>query len=417
MLKTIVALSYFHKKIGPLNAYAYPESLLDDQLSVRIANIMDQVIDEGFFTHSIEDFHSMNYYFEIHSDWARGNREMLMVSIVFDHKTSLEVESKVLNLCNEFSRIIQANEEIFTAFHINELEYYDEEDKKLIIKNHLLMKDLIRDLYRSTIEETREKSEEEIIAALLNKKHIFLTLKKLSKGPITIEDLEEWFIERFANKNFEEIINTLVEKQFIFINQIGRVEKYVLLLKEVNAERIPPFSVIEYIDKTPELIDLILPEVKDYFSNYESKDKDDLLDDAFILFQIMSDPKKYNVLSELRDRLIPSNKLPELVSKKTLNSLTEILEFLKHHDVIDELEHDEEKYVFLKTNIQVSTSFPQYLRKLLPKESSKPVIAGKYRPLNQEMNPIKEDNKKEIAGFINEIPNSAEFENDDNNKD
>ncbi len=384
-MKTIVALSYFHKKIGPLNAFSYPESLLDEQLSVRIANIMDQIMEEGFFTHSFENFHSMNYYFEIHSDWARGNREMLMLSIIFDHKTTPEVESKVLNLCNEFSKMIQANEEIFTAFHINELDYYDEEDKNLIIKNHLLMKDLIRDLYRSTIEETREKSEEEIIASLLNKKHIFLTLKKLSKGPTTLEDLEEWFMERFPEKDFQELINKLVNKQFIFINQIGRIEKYVLLLKEVNAERIPPFSVIEYIDETPELIDLILPEVKEYFSDYEAKTKEEIIEDAFVLFQIMADPKKYNVLSELRDRLIPSKKLPELVSKKTLVSLNEILDFLKAKDVIDELQHEGEQYVFLKTNIQISTSFPQYLRKLLPKET-KPVIADKYKPMNDNIN-------------------------------
>ena len=32
-----------------------------------------------------------------------------------------------------------------------------------------------------------------------------------------------------------------------------------------------------------------------------------------------------------------------------------------------------------KTNIQISTAFPEYLRKSLPKES-KPVIAKKFKP-------------------------------------
>ena len=67
-LNTIVALSYFHRKIGPLVFYSYPESILNDDLSVRIANIMDQTFNEGFFTHSFENLNSMNYYFEIHSD-------------------------------------------------------------------------------------------------------------------------------------------------------------------------------------------------------------------------------------------------------------------------------------------------------------------------------------------------------------
>ncbi|MHA1688091.1 MAG: hypothetical protein ACTSUN_01965, partial [Promethearchaeota archaeon] len=357
---------------------AYPESHLDEHLSIRIANIMDQVIDEGFFTHSFEKFHSMNYYFEIDSDWARGNKEMLMVSIIFDYKTTPEAESKVLNLCNEFSKKFQANDQIFTAFHINELEYYEEEDRELILKNHQLMKELVRDLYRAIREETREKSEEEIIASLINEKYIFLTLKKLSQGPISLEDLEDWFREQFPDKDFKELIDTLIDNQFIFINEIGRVEKYVLLLKEVNAERIPPFSVIEYIDENPELIALILPEIKEYFSNYILKTKEELLEDSLILFQVLADPKKYNVLFELRDRLISVRKLSTLVSDKTLTAMNKILDFLRKHDIIDELEYQDEKYLFLKTNIQVTTTFPQYLRKLLPKEI-KPVIANKRK--------------------------------------
>jgi len=220
----------------------------------------------------------------------------------------------------------------------------------------------------------------------LNKKHVFLTLKKLSKGPITLEGLREWFIENFPKLSFKELIDILVEKQFIFINQIGIVEKYVLLLKEVNAERIPPDSVIEYLEETSEefereLIDILLPKVQEYFSQYENKNKVELEEDTFTLFQIVSDPKKYNVLSELRNGLIPRDKLPNLVSKRTLEYLNSSLDFLKKYNVIEELKYRNERYIVLKTNIQITTSFPEYLRKLLPKES-KPVVAKKYEPKN-----------------------------------
>ncbi|GAH87910.1 unnamed protein product, partial [marine sediment metagenome] len=143
-----------------------------------------------------------------------------------------------------------------------------------------------------------EKTEEEKIAILLNDKHIFEIIERLSNGPIPLEWLREGFIEEFPEKNFEEIIDTLVDKQFVFINQIGLVEKYVLLLKEVKAERIPPDSVIEYIDDKPELIDLLLPKVQEYFSEYEKKKEEEIKQDSFILFKIMADSKKYNVLSE-----------------------------------------------------------------------------------------------------------------------
>jgi hypothetical protein len=359
--------------------YSFPEGILDEDLSVRIANIMDQTFNEGFFTHSFEKLNSMNYYFEIHSDWARGNKEMLMVSIIFEQQTSSDMESNVENLSKDFSERLQANEDIFTAFYINDLNNFDETDKESIVNNDKMIKLWIKDLYWQTVEETREKTEEEKIAYLLNKKHIFLTLSKLSKGPITLEELGEWFVENFQDIDFDETINTLVEKQFIFINQIGRVEKYVLLLKEVNAERIPPDSVIEFIDETPELIEILLPKVQEYFSNYENLNDEDLKEDSFTLFQIISDSKKYNILSELRDGLIRSEQLPKLVSKKTLDSLIEIMRFLKDVDVVEELKFEDEGYIVLKTNLQITTAFPEYLRKLLPKEVE-PVVADKYSP-------------------------------------
>ena len=375
-MKTIATLSYFHRKIGPIVFYSYPENLLDDQLSLRIANIMDQTVSEGFFIHSFENRKSMNFYFEIRSDWARGNKEMLMISIIFDRQISSDLESNVNSLCSEFSEKLLNDENIFAAFYINDINNFDERDKELILNNNSLIKLWVKELYWAVIEETRERSEEEKIATLLTKMHIFLTLRKLSKGPITLEGLREWFDERFPNLDFKDLIETLADKQFVFINQIGIVEKYVLLLKEVSAERIPPDSVIEYIEETPdqverELIDLLLPEVQEYFSSYENKSKEELEKDSYTLFQIVSDPKKYNVLSELRNGLISKDNLPKLVSKRTLEYLNSSLNFLKKHDIIEELKFKGKRYVVLKTNIQITTSFPEYLRKLLPKEGEK----------------------------------------------
>ncbi|MCJ7649954.1 MAG: hypothetical protein MUP85_15185 [Candidatus Lokiarchaeota archaeon] len=401
-MKTIVALSYFHRKIGPLVFYSYPEHELDEQLSTRIANIMDQTVSEGFFTHSFENKISMNYYFEVHSDWARGNKEMLMVSSVFYRQLTPEIEQNVVNLCTEFSEKLQSNEEIYTAFYINDINNMEEQEREIIYKNNSLVRLWVKELYWATVEDTREKSEEEKIATLLNKKHIFLTLKKLSKGPISLEELNEWFNEHFSKLSFDKIIDLLEKRQLIFINQIGFVEKYVLLLKEVNAERIPPDSVIEYLEESPEdmesdIIDILLPKVQDYFSKYENKTKEELEEDSFILFQIVSDSKKYNVLSELRNGLIPKDKLPRLVSKRTLEYLTTSLDFLKKHDVIEEIKYKNERYTALKTNIQITTAFPEYLRKLLPKES-KPVVAEKYEP--KQINTVDEKNSFDHLKYI-----------------
>ncbi len=323
---------------------------------------MDQQFNKGFFTHSFGNLKSINYIFEIHSDWARGNNEMLMISTVFDQQILPEIEEKISDLYIEFSERLQSNEEIYTAFYINELNYHESE-REIILMNETLVKAWLNNLYWAISEETREKTEEEKIALLMNDKHIFETLEMLCKGPIPLEGLREWFFENFPNKDFKEIINTLVDKRFIFINQIGLVEKYVHLLKEVNAERIPPDSIMKYIDDKPEFIDLLLPKVQDYYSEYEKKSEEELKEDAFTLFQIMADPKKYNVLSELRKGLISKDKLPKLASKKSLDSLLEAIEFLKKYDVIEELNYNNETYIVLKTNLQITTVLSEWIVK------------------------------------------------------
>ena len=373
---------------------------------------MDQQFIEGFFTHSFEEIITMNYYFEISSDWARGNKDMLMISFIFEQQTLSEIEEKIQSLCSEFSEKLKSIETIYTAFRIGDIRNFDKEEQELIIKNNELVKLRVRELYWETIEITREKSEEEKLANLLKKKYIFQTLRKLSKGPLPLEWLREWFQNCFLKKSFDDTIETLIKRQLIFINQIGIVEKYVLLLKEVNAERIPPDSVIEYIDETPKLIELILPKVQKYFSSYETKTEEELEDDSFHLFQIIADPKKYNVLSELRNGLIPRDKLPKLVSKRNLNALSKVIEFLKEHDIIEELKYKNERYIVLKTNLQITTAFPEYLRKLLPKEA-KPVVADTY-------NLIVNDKLSKENNYLEKEPPITSFKaskNNNNEKD
>ncbi|MHA1933578.1 MAG: roadblock/LC7 domain-containing protein [Promethearchaeota archaeon] len=152
-INIIVALSYFHRKVGPLVFYSYPKNNLDKELSVKIANIMDQVYNEGFFTHSFENNKSMNYYFEIQSDWAHGNKEMLMVSIIISQQISPEVEEFVSMLCGKFAKELQSNEETYTGLYINDLSNYNEFDKERIRKYEHLIEEWVRSLYGETVKE------------------------------------------------------------------------------------------------------------------------------------------------------------------------------------------------------------------------------------------------------------------------
>lgn len=71
----------------------------------------------------------------------------------------------------------------------------------------------------------------------INEDDLTKILRKLSKGPIKFEELREWFIENFPDYDFDKMIDMLMKDQLIIIEQIGLVEKYVQLVKEVNAEK------------------------------------------------------------------------------------------------------------------------------------------------------------------------------------
>ncbi len=206
----MVVLSYLHRKMGPIVLHTFPKEELDDQFTGRVANILHQTVSEGFFTFSFEDKLFINYYFEIQSDWSRGNNEKVMVSIIFDDQISAEMEHNLMNLCADFCSKLQLNGEIYTAFYISDINNMEEDDKDLIIKNNEILKELVKELYWATIEETREKSEEEQIATLLTKRHVYLTLSKVSKGQISLEELNEWFNEVFPLFSFKELMDNLV---------------------------------------------------------------------------------------------------------------------------------------------------------------------------------------------------------------
>lgn len=354
----MASLSYFQKKIGPQIYYSFPEKALDQRFSSRIRNIMDQALGEEFFIYKFEDLNSVNYFFEIDSKWARGRREMLMLSLIFNKVLNLEMETKIFALCIEFTEKLKSNAEIYKAFHMHEKNLYDIKEHKEIEENQQLIKIWIQEFYSASFEETREKTEEENIANLLKKKEVFFTHKKLSEGAITYEELQNWFKENFKKFNFDNILKKLLDQQFIIVTEI-RYEKHIILLKDVEIRRLPPESIIRYFDKTPEIIEKVINKVKKFFDTPYLPTEEDSL----ILLRLVSDPKIYNVIAKLRDRPILKSALTKFYSEKSLIPLFEILDTLKKYEIIDEFKHKGEVYVILKTDLQITTYFPEYLRK------------------------------------------------------
>ncbi|MFX1418142.1 MAG: hypothetical protein ACFE9N_04385 [Promethearchaeota archaeon] len=192
---------------------------MDKELSARIYDVMDQPSKEEFLTQTFENLKLLNYYFQIYSDWARGRKEMVMVSILIYQQISPEIEENISDLCKDFSEKMQTTEEIFTGLHRKDLNNYNGDDKERIRKNEFLIKSWLRELYWEILEVMRKISEEEKITLLLDDRYIFESLEAMSRELKKIteeinlneESLKKNTTIRRSISNLSQIINDLNE--------------------------------------------------------------------------------------------------------------------------------------------------------------------------------------------------------------
>ncbi|MFX1379580.1 MAG: hypothetical protein ACFFA4_10860 [Promethearchaeota archaeon] len=156
--ETTIALIYFARRKGPLVFYAHPEGSLDEELSIQITNIMDQVFKEGFFVHRSSTVpSSLNYYFEIPSEWARGNKEMLMISVNLDITTNQLLEEDIREICTDFAARLKNTEGLFKALYMKEINKFPEKDRSDIKKFNESLKTKIKEFYKEIVIRTKQK--------------------------------------------------------------------------------------------------------------------------------------------------------------------------------------------------------------------------------------------------------------------
>ncbi|GAB4305671.1 MAG: hypothetical protein Kow0069_01780 [Promethearchaeota archaeon] len=415
-----VTLSFFHRKIGPIVLLAYPEQSLSENEKMRIADIMDQAFEEGFFTHSFSGDlgkTSMNYYFEIYSDWARGNKEMLMISIIFEQAVSSDLEHLVLSKTIGFAEKLKANKEIYKAFYINDLEAYDAAERELITQMNEKIRVWIKELYWAALEDTRKKTQEEKIANTLLSPEIYQTIKRLGVGPISLEDLKEWFTENFPDSDFEATLKKLETEKFIFINTIG-VETYILLVRDVKVTRVPPECVMDIFTMDVGLqaiVDAYIERVASFFNDYEVLSEEEKERDGRTLVKFVANPRTYKVLSQLRSGPILKRELPGLVPERSLKSLYQTLEELQRQRIIEHFPWKGEEYVILIADVQFSIKFPNYLERLLPGRVAKPTVAESFRatsPIKPYATPSEPQKRirEKLAFFFQHLQNRGKTE-------
>jgi len=117
--KTILATSllYFHRKAGPILYTSYPENVLTEEQSKKLCKELEIAIREGFFSRSYPDISHVSYYFEIPSDWARGKKEMLLLSFVFRKLPGKDITNALHLKLIKFVEKMQVHPEIFKGFY------------------------------------------------------------------------------------------------------------------------------------------------------------------------------------------------------------------------------------------------------------------------------------------------------------
>ena len=146
--KTIVILSYFERKLGPVVFYSYPEDNHDDRLAL-IINIMDQAFKEDYYVHMSSIVpSSLNYYFEIPSEWARGGKEMLMISVILDKPINKLLGQSIQEICTDFATKLKNIDGLFKALYLNEIERFPEKDHSDIKKINKSLRAKIEDFYQ-----------------------------------------------------------------------------------------------------------------------------------------------------------------------------------------------------------------------------------------------------------------------------
>lgn len=156
--KTTVTLSYFQRKKGFTILYSYPEDVLKEEEKEKLADVIEAVVKEGFFIYQSSIISSLNYYFEIPSDWARGNKELLMISVILDTSINKKIETIIQAICINFVSKLKINKEFFKAVYFNDINLFPEEEHSNIKKISEKLQSIIKEIYEKVSISTHQKN-------------------------------------------------------------------------------------------------------------------------------------------------------------------------------------------------------------------------------------------------------------------
>ena len=114
-----LVLTYFHQVIGPSIFLSFPDAKLEQDIINKLMRFFDLDINETFFEIVLINKKKkiINLYVEIPSEWARGKKEMVMLSLIMKKEYLSEL---VYTFLVEASHKILKTENVYKAFYMEE---------------------------------------------------------------------------------------------------------------------------------------------------------------------------------------------------------------------------------------------------------------------------------------------------------
>ncbi|MFX1311164.1 MAG: hypothetical protein ACFFHD_00940 [Promethearchaeota archaeon] len=159
-----LVLLYFNSILGPEIFYSYPDPIIE-KVKKNMSGFFDLDMTDQFFEVSLveEELKLTNLYFEITSSWARGHKEMLMLSVITDknHKSDL-----FFDILKDYSYKIVSTANMYKAFYTK--DFLNKEDPEIDSKKEELHNILI-DCYNHLEAKLKSKVENEKIVKKFKK--------------------------------------------------------------------------------------------------------------------------------------------------------------------------------------------------------------------------------------------------------
>jgi hypothetical protein len=111
-------LNYFNTIRGPQIFHTVPEDI-DKNIAQSVANLLNisELVKQKFFLYEAADFKTVSLYLEVPSEWARGKKEMLLLSIILPPDFTIENKDPVHALLEKVASEISQVENGFMAFY------------------------------------------------------------------------------------------------------------------------------------------------------------------------------------------------------------------------------------------------------------------------------------------------------------